>query len=68
MTRAIIDRVTCDKCGEIRHFSRFGAGTLQARLESMDEWLRTLGWCVQVEGLRRVDICKTCQLQFFGEK
>lgn len=59
MTRAIIERVTCDKCGEVREFEKFDNGSMTARLESLTEWLRGLGWYVD-GSIKTVDWCPHC--------
>ena len=58
--RAIIERVTCDKCGEIRQFEKYDSGSHTFRLEPLDNWLRMHGWAVQESGLRRIDTCPAC--------
>ena len=68
MARAIIERVTCDKCGEVRHFEKLDNGSMTARLESLTEWLRSLGWCIEEEGLRSVDVCPQCHARLVKGK
>ena len=59
MTRAIIERVTCDKCGQVSDFEQFNNGSMMARLESLTQWIRGLGWYVD-GSIRTVDICPRC--------
>ena len=58
--RAIIERVTCDKCGEIRHYEKFDMGSMIARVEALTDWLRQHGWTVTQDGSRRIDTCPAC--------
>jgi hypothetical protein len=58
--RAIIERVTCDDCGEIRHFEKFDMAGMTARTEPLTDWLRQYGWTVQENGNRRIDTCPAC--------
>lgn len=60
MTRALIDRIECDKCGGMFYFEKFNNATMTARMEHLTDWLRGLGWVVQESGLRTCDICPTC--------
>lgn len=68
MTRAIIERVTCDKCGEVRHFETFDNGSMTARLESLTQWLRGLGWYVDGGEVKTVDWCPTCHSKMIAGK
>lgn len=57
----VIERVTCDKCGEVREFEKFNNGTLTTRVESLPSWLAALGWQISYQGLRTSDICPNCR-------
>ena len=59
MTRSIIERVTCDGCGELREFEKVNTGTMTARIESLTDWVRNLGWYVE-GSIRTVDMCPQC--------
>lgn len=60
MSQSLIDRVVCDKCGEVREFEKIDRTGKRVRLESLTEWLLRLGWYVDAVGLQTVDLCPNC--------
>lgn len=57
--RVIIERVTCDHCGQVFDFEKFSEATKIARIEKLTKWLISLGWQMS-NGLILADICPTC--------
>jgi hypothetical protein len=57
--RTVIERVTYDKCGQVHDFEKYSEGIHLARLESLSEWLQSLGWCLS-DGFHKRDICPNC--------
>jgi hypothetical protein len=64
--RQVVDRVTCDKCGQVFDFEvlRLGQTPIVARKEALTPWLRSLGWeCNPVNGSSYAseDLCPNCK-------
>ncbi len=64
--RQVVDRVTCDKCGQVFDFEvlRLGQLPIIARKESLTVWLKSLGWsCNPVIGSNHAseDLCSNCK-------
>lgn len=57
--RTIIERVTCDRCGQMFDFEKFSEASMTARIESLTQWLNDLGWATS-NGLRLGDFCPCC--------
>jgi hypothetical protein len=58
--RVVIERVTCDHCGQVFNFEKFNEGTKTARFETLSDWLLKIGWHLS-DGVRRCDLCPTCK-------
>lgn len=67
MSRTLIERVTCDKCGEVREFEKFENSVMRIRFEDLTHWLRDLGWYITGQ-LRTVDICPECAKRLVPRK
>lgn len=57
--RSLIERVTCDTCGQTFDFEKYNEATQTARIEVLTDWLLSLGWSM-TNGLRPGDFCPTC--------
>jgi hypothetical protein len=68
MSQSLIDRVVCDKCGEVREFEKIDRTGKRVRLESLTEWLLRLGWYVDAVGLQTADVCPQCYAVFRGRE
>lgn len=64
--RAVIERVTCDKCGQVHDFEKYNQGIHLARIESLSDWLLSLGWKLS-DGVHKRDICPNCVKQTAAE-
>lgn len=57
--RTLIERVTCDHCGQVFHFEKYDEASHAARVESLTDWLLSLGWTM-TDGVRHGDMCPVC--------
>lgn len=63
--RILIERVTCDSCGQVFDFEKLSNDPtpMRARLEDLTDWLRERGWkCQPVIGssFKGQDFCPNC--------
>lgn len=68
--RQLIERVTCDRCGQVFDFEKLNDGSRVARIDNLTEWLLSLGWkCQPLIGssFRGQDFCPICESMAFTE-
>ena len=61
--RQVIERVTCDVCGQVFDFEKLNSSTREVRIESLSDWIRPLGWkCQPFEDTKYQsrDSCPNC--------
>jgi hypothetical protein len=58
--RVVLERVTCDRCGQVFDFEKLNDATNVARIEGLSNWLITLGWSMS-DGLKLCDLCPNCK-------
>ena len=58
--RAIIERVTCDHCGQVFDFEKLDEAKQLARLEPLTDWLKSLGWMIGNGNTMACDYCPAC--------
>jgi predicted Zn-ribbon and HTH transcriptional regulator len=58
--RVVIERVTCDRCGQVFDFEKFNNSTKTVRMEGLSEWLVNLGWNLS-DGVNHCDLCPNCK-------
>ncbi len=60
--RQVIERVTCDKCGQVFDFEKVCNSPMRGRIESLTDWLLKLGWRVVTtrSTITPHDLCPNC--------
>lgn len=57
--RAVIERVTCDWCGQTFDFEKYSEATHTSRNEKLSDWLLQNKWSMS-NGAIMGDFCPTC--------
>ena len=61
--RQVIERVTCDVCGQVFDFEKYNTSTRLARIEDLSRWIGLRGWkCRPFEDttFQMHDTCPNC--------
>jgi hypothetical protein len=61
--RQVIERVTCDVCGQVFDFEKYNTSTRLVRIEDLSRWISSRGWkCRPFENTKfqMRDTCPNC--------